>query len=242
MKKIKSIIEGEDDIVEQSPIDTRKVREKQPKEDSGHDVKIKDLSYKYKPYTLVSSRLEYEPADFPYIPTKILLPVLKDIIKKEKIITLPLLSQRAARYFGCSKATFNVTNAVSAVAPSPIKLYGEKVYCSVEFEILQDEYKKFRTVDEETKIDFRYIPVIEIINAMCFVLLKNYAMNKESLIKETAKIMGYDRLGGLIEEKISKIIDLAFEENILDDTGVNSIILNREYRTELINNNTEIVD
>ncbi len=92
----------------------------------------------------------------------------------------------------------------------------------------QDEYRIFR-IDQgtENKRNADEICQQELKNAVCFTLQKNGTMDKERLIKETIRTMGYVRSGAALVSAVEKGITYGLK------TG--EIMLNKENELELSN-------
>ena len=65
------------------------------------------------------------------------------------------------------------------------------------------------------KRDASHIPACEIINALLYVLKKQFSLNNDDLIRETAKLFGFIRKGGCIDELCEKAITSASEKKLI---------------------------
>lgn len=73
-----------------------------------------------------------------------------------------------------------------------------------------EEYDIFRVPGSSaaSKRDIKDIPPQEIMNAALYVLESSISLPKENLIKETAKLLGFGRVGRIIEETIETAINM----------------------------------
>ncbi|MES2654057.1 MAG: DUF3320 domain-containing protein [Bacteroidota bacterium] len=75
---------------------------------------------------------------------------------------------------------------------------------------IPDEYKIYRVpTSEDSKRDAGDLPIEEIANAVYIILKNQISLLKADLIRETAKVFGYSRLGINVENAILKGIDMA---------------------------------
>lgn len=73
-----------------------------------------------------------------------------------------------------------------------------------------DAYVGFRVSgDGENRRDVRDIPVQEVANAIYTVLYEQVSMAQEDLLRETAKMLGYTRLGGNVLSQLALGIQYA---------------------------------
>ena len=86
-----------------------------------------------------------------------------------------------------------------------------------------DSYSTFRTSGEgECKRDVRDVPVQETANAVHIVLLEQISMTRDDLIRETARKLGYTRLGGNVTAAMEAGLRTAEEKGNIapNDTGM----------------------
>jgi hypothetical protein len=168
---------------------------------------IAELSYSFvNPDELVC----YTPASFA-IDTKI-----KEVLSVEAPICESLLIRRITQSLGISRAgnriqrymtmafnNFNLTSTKDAINT----IYWDSSQNPV-------EYFEFRSNGEgDNKRDFKEIPIIEIENAICYVLYKEFGMPKEDLIRRTANVLGYTRLGNNVTFSINSAFNSLISKN-----------------------------
>jgi hypothetical protein len=73
-----------------------------------------------------------------------------------------------------------------------------------------DAYQGFRTSASGIR-DAGDIPVQEIANAVCITLERQIAMPKDELLRETANLLGYSRLGNVVVSSVTTGIDYAIK-------------------------------
>ena len=78
-----------------------------------------------------------------------------------------------------------------------------------------EAYPFIRVSANENKRDASHIPACEIINALLYVLKKQFSLNNDDLIRETAKLFGFIRKGGCIDELCEKAITSASEKKLI---------------------------
>lgn len=186
-------------------------------------------SYKYESFKCADLDYQYDPGDFPHIPEHRLISALKKIIENEAPITESLLCKRIANYYGASRVTDNIRRTIRGVRNRLQHTKdGEVVYWKNND--FPKYFLKYRVVsEEEPKIDFADIPMLEIANAICYLLKLNFAIPKENIIKETAKLMGYDRAGQNIRDRICNTINYAVNKNMISQGTNDCYVLTDDY-------------
>lgn len=176
----------------------------------------KKYAYDYRPFKK-RNRYQYDPGDFPYIPANSMINAIGTVIESESPITESLLCKRLVYYFGASRVTDNVRKTVKYYRGKFLntKGNGEIVYWKNKNQI--NEFKKFRLFsDSEERIDFADIPLAEIENAVCGLLKLNFAMPKADLIRETPRLIGYERTGQIIKSRVEQAIQLCVENGMVE--------------------------
>ena len=70
------------------------------------------------------------------------------------------------------------------------------------------QYNLIRTSGEGiNKRDAKEVPVEEVVNAIRYVLIEQISLSEEDLIRESAKLLGYTRIGTNVEYLIHKGIN-----------------------------------
>jgi len=88
------------------------------------------------------------------------------------------------------------------------------------------EYTLLRTSGNDKKRDASHIPLREAVNGILYVLKKQLSLNNDDLIRETAKLFGYTRKGGYIDELCEKAIISACENNLITKNPNENWIIN----------------
>ena len=152
----------------------------------------------------------YELANLPYAEMKAdefinlhdsyILGHCRSVLEVEAPIAESLLVKRILASFGITRASSRVSSkvitAVRSLNVSPIRELSSYVY----YNGLPEDYKVFRISEsKEAKRDAKELPMIEVMNAAQTVLEQQYGLPENDLIKETAKLLGYARLGSYVE-------------------------------------------
>ena len=65
---------------------------------------------------------------------------------------------------------------------------------------IPSKYNVIRTSGEGVnKRDAKEVPVEEVVNVIIYVLTEQISLSEEDLVRETAKLLGYTRLGTVVE-------------------------------------------
>ncbi|MBQ7415994.1 MAG: DUF3320 domain-containing protein [Oscillospiraceae bacterium] len=124
---------------------------------------------------------------------------LEQVIQSEAPIGLPLLTKRVVQSYGITRAGSRIQSHVTAI------LNKLNLKTTVQEEIVfywgkkQDPntYPLLRiNGNDGNHRDVRDVPVQEVANAIYTVLYEQVSMAQEDLLRETAKKLGYTRLGG----------------------------------------------
>lgn len=149
---------------------------------------------------------------------------INEIMRLEAPITEGLLTRRILQSLGITRAGSRVqarTNALLTVLNVKFTVQdGEKVYWRNDQE--PSEYRGFRAAGEgNNKREARDLPIQEIVNAVCQVLKEQIGLPFEDLIHETAKLLGYSRLGPVVVATMSAGIEQAKADGrvIADEIG-----------------------
>jgi hypothetical protein len=134
-----------------------------------------------------------------------------------------LLVRRVLQSFGISRAGSRIQlrneELIRLMNLKTITHGDQKVYWKDSQ--VPDAYTEYRITGEaERKREAKDVPVQEAANAVCAVLELQIGLPRENLIRETAKLMGYSRLGNIVITTISDGIDYAIESGkIRSSTG-----------------------
>ena len=124
---------------------------------------------------------------------------IRAVIDVEGPISASLLTRRVVQSCGIARAGSRIQAHLDGIlremAPRTTQQEGVTFYWRDDQD--PDSYCTFRTSCEgERKRDVRDVPVQEIANAAYTALLEQISMVRDDLIRETAKKLGYTRLGG----------------------------------------------
>ena len=134
--------------------------------------------------------------------------VVSEIVKYEGPIHIQETARRVAEFWGMKKTGRKITEIVEnaarwAVRSGTIKRKGD---------FLWPTGMKIPPIRRGSKEEFsrpiEYVCLEEIAKAAFLVVRKEYRISKEELIKQVAKILGYNHVGDNIQNRIEKGIDL----------------------------------
>ena len=154
---------------------------------------------------------------------------LETVIAAEAPISAALLTRRVVQSYGISRAGSRIQNHLDALLSAMDLLTSTTDDRLFYWRGDQDPatYDTFRVaVCDEDRRDARDIPVQEAAAALCQVLRDQISMGREDLIRETAKAMGYARLGTAVTALASAAVEYALARaRISTDANGNYIIL-----------------
>lgn len=155
--------------------------------------------------------------------TKHIKKAANEILRVEAPLTEELLIKRIIQRFGFkrsgSRMNTHVAEVVHDVGFKFTVMKDQRIYW-LEKQI-PDEYKGFRAAGEDNgKRSITEVPYIEAINAIIYVLFENGNLPEDILIKETAKLLGYNRTISSFGDYFTNVIDIAIEsEKIIRKDG-----------------------
>jgi very-short-patch-repair endonuclease len=125
--------------------------------------------------------------------------LLLEIVRIESPLTLRLLAKRVAPYFNIHRATNRLEERIRGILGRNVKIQNDVVW-----RLDQDPiaYREYREATGEAKRDAAEVPAEEIANAAAAVLRGSISIDKEELIKLTARLLGYGRTGGKVADQI----------------------------------------
>ncbi len=149
--------------------------------------------------------------------TKIIKQVHK-VILIEAPISDKLLSRRIIAAWGISRMSVKISDYLTAIY-SEMELK-QSIQDGVNFywndEKSAKDFKLYRIPkDNDPKRNSEDLPEEEIVAAIIDVLKYQISLPEENLIKEVAKLFGFNRLGGNVEQTIKNGIVLASENNLI---------------------------
>ena len=137
---------------------------------------------------------------------------IEAVIAAEAPVSRSLLIRRVVQSYGVARAGSRIQNHLDDI------LAQMNVLCTTlddqVFYWADDQdptaYQGLRTAScEENRRDARDIPVQEAANAVCQVLAEQIGLNREDLIRESAKLMGYARMGSALQSLFAAAIEYA---------------------------------
>lgn len=129
---------------------------------------------------------------------KRVLKTLADTLAQEAPIRETLLIRRVAQSFGILRASARIRSylvqLLSDFSLSTTLQQGERFYWTSTQD--PDHYEEYRVAGEDDdKRDSRDLPEQEVANAAAAVLHSQVGLPEEDLLRETARLLGYSRLG-----------------------------------------------
>ena len=141
---------------------------------------------------------------------------LERLVEVEGPVLLQVAAKRLAPYWNVNKCTERFVDRVRHALSQTSVLTTDGDVSEVLWPsgITPDSYHGFRTPgdDPESKRKIGEIPLVEVINATAFVLRGQVSMPAEDLMRETAKLFGFQRTGASIQARISEAIERLVED------------------------------
>ena len=143
---------------------------------------------------------------------------LTDTLAQEAPIREALLIRRVTQSFGITRAGSRIqrylVQLLSAFDVSITLQQGERFYWTSRQD--PEQYTEYRVAgDDEDKRDARDLPEQEIANAAAAVLHSQVGLPKEDLVRETARLLGYTRLGTSVRPAMEAGIDYGTQKGLL---------------------------
>ncbi len=179
------------------------------KQEASMSVKTPDPEIPlYEPAVLAEETLSAEDFVRP-ISTKRILEKICAVIEKEAPVCEPLLTRRVVQSFGIARAGSRIQNRMTQILNNAelnrTQSDGQLVFWKTGQD--PESYTGFRASSgEKTKREARDVPVLEAANAICQVLYDQISLPEDDLIREAARMMGYNRLGSVVTELFRKAI------------------------------------
>lgn len=168
----------------------------------------------------------YEPEEFySGYHSRQIATVLEDIVRSEGPVPLQVAGKRLAGCCGIKRCTENVLQRLESIIPMTslkVTRYGgsSTLWPST---IDPLTYSSFRvpgsTDDSKRKVE--EIPVEELANGVEHVLKQQISLPRDDLVKETARLFGFLRIGQNVDSRIREAIDLLVKRGRIADNGEN---------------------
>ena len=143
---------------------------------------------------------------------------LADVLEREAPIRESLLIRRVTQSFGIARAGSRIQRylmqLLSAAKLQTTTQNGERFYWTPKQD--PDHYETYRVAGEgDDKRDARDLPQQEIANAAAAVLQNQIGLPEEDLVRETARLLGYTRLGTSVRPAMETGIAYGEQKGIL---------------------------
>lgn len=138
------------------------------------------------------------------------------VLATEAPISQSLLTKRVVQSFGIARSGSRIQSYMDILYArlnlTTTTRDGEKFYwCKGQ---TPSEYKLIRATGiGDNKRDTKDVPTEEAVNAVCQVLEQQVSLSEEDLIKESAKLMGYTRMGNVVVSLFESAIKSAMKTN-----------------------------
>ncbi len=149
---------------------------------------------------------------------------LERLVDIEGPVLLSMAAKRLAPYWNVNKCTEKFVDRVRRALSQTSILTTDGDVSEVLWPSgrMPEDYDGFRTPgdDPESKRKIGEIPMAEIVNGTAFILRGQISMPSEDLVRETAKLFGFQRTGSAIQARISEAIERLVRDNsIREDSG-----------------------
>lgn len=133
--------------------------------------------------------------------------LLLSIVRTEAPVTLRVVARRMAPFFGISKTSARLETRLRSVlaASRHVTIRGEVAWRADQDPVT---YEIARLAPADAKRDAHEVPTEEIANAAAGVLRANVALDRDELVKLTARALGFSRTGDKVAGSMAEGIDL----------------------------------
>lgn len=140
---------------------------------------------------------------------------VQKILDREAPITEGLLLRRLAQCFGIGRVGTRIQEKFARILAgmdlTQTEQEGTRVYWNRDQ--VPSDYDGFRASGSgENKREAKDVPLEEGVNALCRVLSEQISLSEEDLIRESAKLMGYARLGAQVEAMLCAALNRALAQ------------------------------
>ena len=139
-------------------------------------------------------------------------------VEQEAPVSESVLTRRVLQSFGIARCGSRLQARMTAILRSlhlKTTVQAEQVFYWNDVQD-PDTYPGLRADGEnENSRDAREVPVQEIVNALCCILYDQISMPKDDLIRETARLLGYARMGSNVAAAVEAGLAFAQEKSIL---------------------------
>ena len=124
------------------------------------------------------------------------------VLMQEAPICESMLIRRVVQSFGIARSGSRIQEKMNSLL-STLQLQRNKKNGKVVYwwdNQIPSKYNMIRTSGEGVnKRDAKEVPVEEVVNAIIYVLTEQISLSEEDLIREAAKLLGYTRIGNIVE-------------------------------------------
>lgn len=156
------------------------------------------------------------------------------VVQTEAPLSLSMLTKRVVQSYGIARAGSRIQAHMNAILKY-MNLKSTRQEDTVLYWMSEqdpDAYIGFRTSGEgENHRDVRDVPVQEVANAVCAVLYEQISMGQEDLLRETAKMLGYTRLGGNVLSVLALGIQYAQKCGRIEHSNNGTFVLTKNGMT-----------
>lgn len=174
-------------------------------------------SFKYK-----IAKLKVSPADLDEIYKRpdILSAMIKKIVEKEAPISNKLINKRMAKALEPNKMTTQVQALIDGLL-SRMNFYREinAPFGGSIYWLNMKQATDFKTFRTNSGRDITDVPIMEITNAMRYVIEQQIAIDIESLKRLTAKVLGFTRMGANISRATNAALKILNRKGAVDIKG-----------------------
>ena len=152
---------------------------------------------------------------------RLILDALEQTVTQEGPISESLLIRRVVQSFGITRAGSRLQGHIhSLLTQTKLKTtsqQGQSFYWPRSQS--SKDYTAFRTSDEaDYKRDAKELPVQEIANAAFAVLRQQVGLPADDLIRESARLLGYTRMGSALRQAMEDGISYGVRQGILEQS------------------------
>lgn len=158
---------------------------------------------------------------------------IRRVIEREAPVCEALLVRRVVQSFGITRAGSRIQGRMEQILRSMTlnrtREDGQVVYWRVGQSV--EDYAGFRASGAgEAKREAKDVPVQEAANAICQVLHDQISLLEDDLIREAARLMGYNRMGSVVAELFQKAIRSARRQGRIELASNGNWILTQAKR------------
>ena len=142
--------------------------------------------------------------------------ICEAVIGTEAPVSADVLIKKVISAFDITRVTEKAENRVrEALSELPVTEIDGFLWQN---DVMPDSFKIYRTPAEgDEKRSMDEIPPQEIANAVNEIIKSQISMTREDLVRVTAAVFGYNRIGGAIESAVEKGIAYAIEKGFVKD-------------------------